>query len=223
MNKIIDINDVQENEIKYFKRGFHINDKMMKECQEIISLCGLKYLIANGEADSLCAYIGNKTDGVISNDIDILTHGANVLIKDFSFNPKQKIKEIYLNNILKELSFSQKQFIDLCILLGTDYNDNPKGIGPVAALKLIEKYKSISKIPDKDYNFDYKEIRKLFKNEYTFDFKKETYIMKSPKLKELKNLLLNKYNFNEKTITRIVNNLKYYQNQFNFKKLIEVI
>lgn len=38
------------------------------------------------------------------------------------------------------------KFIDLCILLGCDYCDTIKGIGPKTALKLIKEYKSIENI-----------------------------------------------------------------------------
>ena len=38
------------------------------------------------------------------------------------------------------------QFVDLCILLGCDYCDAIKGIGPQTALKLIREHKSIETI-----------------------------------------------------------------------------
>jgi len=38
------------------------------------------------------------------------------------------------------------QFVDLCILLGCDYCDPIKGIGPQTALKLIREHKSIDNI-----------------------------------------------------------------------------
>jgi flap endonuclease-1 len=38
------------------------------------------------------------------------------------------------------------QFVDLCILLGCDYCDPIKGIGPQTALKLIREHKSIETI-----------------------------------------------------------------------------
>lgn len=38
------------------------------------------------------------------------------------------------------------QFIDLCILLGCDYCDSIRGIGPKKAVELINKHKCIEKI-----------------------------------------------------------------------------
>ncbi len=63
------------------------------------------------------------------------------------------------------------QFIDLCILLGCDYCDTIRGIGPKRALQLIKQYGDIETIlkhlDTKKYtvpdNFPYKEVRELFK------------------------------------------------------------
>lgn len=63
------------------------------------------------------------------------------------------------------------QFIDLCILLGCDYTDSIKGIGPKKAIALITEHKSIenilehidkSKYPPPE-NWNFKEARRLFK------------------------------------------------------------
>ena len=64
------------------------------------------------------------------------------------------------------------KFIDLCILLGCDYCDTIRGIGPKRAKELIDKHRSIEEVianlDSKKYavpeNWPYKEARKLFKN-----------------------------------------------------------
>ena len=38
------------------------------------------------------------------------------------------------------------QFIDLCILMGCDYCDSIKGIGPKRAIELIKQHRSIDNI-----------------------------------------------------------------------------
>jgi len=42
---------------------------------------------------------------------------------------------------------SRKQLIDLAILVGTDFNDGVKGIGPKKALKLVQDFGSIDNMP----------------------------------------------------------------------------
>jgi flap endonuclease-1 len=63
------------------------------------------------------------------------------------------------------------EFIDLCILLGCDYCDSIKGIGPKRAIELMKTHRSIEKILEKldtkkyqvPENWPYKEARGLFK------------------------------------------------------------
>ena len=43
-------------------------------------------------------------------------------------------------------SFSDFQFVDLCILLGCDYCDPIKGVSPQTALRLIREHKTIDAI-----------------------------------------------------------------------------
>lgn len=64
------------------------------------------------------------------------------------------------------------KFIDLCILLGCDYCDSIKGIGPKRAVELISEHKNIEtiikKLDPKKYpvpeDWPYKEARELFRN-----------------------------------------------------------
>ena len=65
---------------------------------------------------------------------------------------------------------NQEQFVDLCILLGCDYVDKIKGIGPKKAIELVKKHKSIESILDNidkskyppPENWLYTEARRLF-------------------------------------------------------------
>ena len=84
---------------------------------------------------------------------------------------KMPIKEFHLSRILEELGFTQEQFIDLCILLGCDYCDSIKGIGPKRAVELIRQHGNLEgilkKIDRKKYpvpeDWPYEEVRQLFK------------------------------------------------------------
>ena len=45
-----------------------------------------------------------------------------------------------VNYFLFSFEFSQKEFVDLCILLGCDYVDKIKGIGPKKAIELVLRF-----------------------------------------------------------------------------------
>ena len=47
------------------------------------------------------------------------------------------IKEFHVASVLEGMEIDQDQFVDLCILLGCDYVDKIKGIGPKKAIELV--------------------------------------------------------------------------------------
>lgn len=62
------------------------------------------------------------------------------------FCSKMPIKEFNLDKVLNGLEMNRDEFIDLCILLGCDYCESIRGIGPKRAVELIKQHKSIEKI-----------------------------------------------------------------------------
>jgi flap endonuclease-1 len=49
--------------------------------------------------------------------------------------------------MLESYKITREQLIDLALLVGTDFNDGIKGIGPKKALKLVAEYGSIENMP----------------------------------------------------------------------------
>ena len=137
-----------------------------------------------------------------SEDMDSLTFGTPVLLRHLTFSEARKmpIDEYHYSKAVEGLEMTHDQvrpsaaelgvrvwpakcdevrtravvgqFIDLCILLGCDYCDSIRGIGPKKAVEFIKKYGNIEKvlesldktkypIPD-DWN--YQGARELFKN-----------------------------------------------------------
>merc|ERR1711872_262619 len=116
---------------------------------------------------------GGKVYAAGTEDMDTLTFGTNILLRHFTFSEARKmpIKEFYLDKVLEGFEMDQNQFIDLCILLGCDYVDKIKGIGPKKAIELVKKHKSIESILENidqskyppPQNWMYSEARRLFK------------------------------------------------------------
>ena len=80
--------------------------------------------------------------------MDTLTFGAPILLRHLTFSEARKtpISEINLEKALEGLEMDMSQFIDLCILLGCDYLEPLKGIGPKSAYKLIKEHGSLKKV-----------------------------------------------------------------------------
>jgi flap endonuclease-1 len=88
---------------------------------------------------------GGKVFAAASEDMDTLTFDTPVLLRHLTFSEQRKepIQEIHLDKVLEGLEMDRTQFIDLCILLGCDYLDPIKGVGPSTALKLIRDHQNL--------------------------------------------------------------------------------
>lgn len=207
----------KDNEIKEFKKMVSISKEQSNETKEILELLGVPYMDAIEEADSMCAELVKQgiSYGTSSEDMDILTFGSNKLLRNF--NPSKKktdfVIEIDLKKVLSELNITYEQFIDLCILLGSDYNDPIKGIGKKGALEKIKKYGSIDKLlesepkhilPDR---FDYKTIREYFMNASNVKIN-NNFKWKRPKYEQLKNVLVDKYSYNSDKVDNLISRIK---------------
>ena len=80
--------------------------------------------------------------------MDALTFGTTVLLRHLTFSEARKmpIKEFHLEKVLEGMELSMDQFVDLCILLGCDYVDKIKGIGPKKAIEMVRKHGSIEDV-----------------------------------------------------------------------------
>ena len=88
---------------------------------------------------------------------------------------KYQPEKIVLADVLKTHNITQEQLVEIAILVGTDFNEGVRGIGPINGLKLIREHGSLEKLLDCDLiNIEgiesYKEIKNIFLNpEITID------------------------------------------------------
>jgi len=131
-----------------------ITEADVKNIQELLTAAGYSYIQAEGEAEALCAglCLANKADAVLSEDSDTLVYGnVELLIR---FDPYRggctrvitgHVLHVLSAKLAKDVDFCT--FRDLCILFGTDYNNNIPGIGPAGAWKLIGEHDDIENLP----------------------------------------------------------------------------
>ncbi|XP_070575366.1 flap endonuclease 1-like [Ptychodera flava] len=161
---------------KFQRRLVKVTPRHNEECKELLKLMGIPYIDAPCEAEAQCAELvkAGKVYATATEDMDSLTFGSNVVIRHLTFSEARKmpIQEYHLSRIESELGLSHDEFIDLCILLGCDYCDSIRGIGPKRAVDLIKQHKTIEEVvknlDPKKYplpeNWMYKEARNLFQN-----------------------------------------------------------
>jgi len=163
-----------ENMEKFSRRLVKVTKEHGEECRKLLTLMGVPFVEAPCEAEAQCCELvrTGKAYAVGTEDMDALTFGGEVLLRHLTFSEARKmpVKEFHFKKIIDSLEFTHEQFIDLCILMGCDYCDTIKGIGPKRAIDLIKEHKSIDRIIeklDKDKyplpeNWLFKEARELF-------------------------------------------------------------
>lgn len=143
--------------------------------KKILNLLSIPYIHCKGEADSMCSSLVKQgyAEVVMTNDTDIITYGCPRTFQNFDFIDNT-INDIVLDDLLKTLDISYYQFVDMCIMLGTDYNAPMFTCSPQIVLEFVKKYVTIENVIAniteiaKDYrvhipkNFDYVKIRKMF-------------------------------------------------------------
>ncbi len=169
--KPYEINKLQES---VDKKIIYIRQEHIDDAKKLLDFFGVPYIIAQSEAESLCAVLCKKgiVDATLSEDSDVLATGGCVLLKNFTMEKGGTVTEVCLDKVLQEMNMSYDEFLDMCILCGCDYTSKIVGIGPINAFKLIQKHKKIENIitnikntkncyvPD---DFDYVKSRELFK------------------------------------------------------------
>lgn len=126
---------------------------------------------SEGEGETLAATLAKDKHliGVITKDSDVYPIGTPAC-----FILKNKKIHISLTNcILKSLNMNQDSFRNFCILLGSDFNNRIKGLGPVNAHRLINKYGNIENFINSNEEDEFKKYKNEedetylnFKNNY---------------------------------------------------------
>jgi len=134
--------------------------EMVDDAVRLLRLMGIPAIEAPSEAEAQAAHMA-RTGAVwaaASKDYDSLLFGTPRLVRFITisgreFLPSRGIARpitpelIDLDRLLGALELTREQLVDLAILVGTDFNDGVKGIGPKKALALLRRYGSIESTP----------------------------------------------------------------------------
>ena len=195
-NKILELNNLKKKTLK-------ITNKEVVIVKKMLNMYGLMYLVAEGEADELCAYLVKKEIvwAVLSEDMDLFVCGCPRILRYFD-NYKRSLVIYDLNKILNDIRMNLITFQNICILCGSDYKNFNDQLNLFSIMKKYDKcsekeefIKNICNI----YNIDLNELNKIY---YIFtktnlNYKKYNDIeilYKEADKKRIKNYLLD-YNF----------------------------
>uniref|UniRef100_A0A0D9VQY2 DNA repair protein UVH3 n=1 Tax=Leersia perrieri TaxID=77586 RepID=A0A0D9VQY2_9ORYZ len=118
-----------------------VNSEMFAECQELLQMFGLPYIIAPMEAEAQCAFMEmtNLVDGVVTDDSDVFLFGARNVYKNI-FDDRKYVETYLMKDIESELGLTREQLIRMALLLGSDYTEGISGIGIVNAIEVAHAF-----------------------------------------------------------------------------------
>src|SRR3990170_2000332 len=130
-----------------------LTEEMVAQSRRLLRLLGVPWVQAPGEGEAQASTMAGKGDAwaTASQDYESLLFGSPVLVRNLALSGKRKLprkdayvdvqpEQVELAATLAKLSLSREQLVDVAILIGTDYNEGVKGIGPKKALALIGRH-----------------------------------------------------------------------------------
>eukprot|EP00011_Vannellida_sp_DIVA3-517-6-12_P005817 CAMPEP_0114604678 /NCGR_PEP_ID=MMETSP0168-20121206/669_1 /TAXON_ID=95228 ORGANISM="Vannella sp., Strain DIVA3 517/6/12" /NCGR_SAMPLE_ID=MMETSP0168 /ASSEMBLY_ACC=CAM_ASM_000044 /LENGTH=244 /DNA_ID=CAMNT_0001815517 /DNA_START=24 /DNA_END=758 /DNA_ORIENTATION=+ len=119
-----------------------VGDELSTSLRLMLGLFGFPYITAPCEAEAQCAelYQLGMVDGVVSDDSDTLLFGGKVYKN--MFNRKEDLLAFHTATV--HLRFDREQLVELAMLLGCDYTDGVRGIGPKTAVLLLDDFGSLA-------------------------------------------------------------------------------
>lgn len=205
---------------KFERRTVKVTRQQNEEAKRLLKLMGIPYINAPGEAEAQCAALAKaeKVYAAASEDMDTLTFGTPILLRYLTAMESKglPITEIDSKIVLASLELTHDEFIDMCILIGCDYLDSIKGIGPTTAYDLIKKHKNIEtilevlkqknkhKVPE---DWPYEAARELFKNPDVIDPAEIDLKWTPPDIEGLVEFLVGEKGFSEQKVRKAAEKL----------------
>jgi flap endonuclease-1 len=134
--------------------------EMVAEARVLLRLLGIPAVQAPSEGEAQAAHMAARGDvwAAASKDYDAVLFGAPRLLRFLTISGKEFLPSqgtfrpivpelITLGALLEHLQLTREQLVDLAILVGTDFNNGVKGIGPKRALALLQRHGRIEQLP----------------------------------------------------------------------------
>ena len=134
--------------------------EMVDDAKRLLSLLGIPSVQSPSEGEAQAASMVQRGHAytVAGKDYDSLLFGSPRLARFVALQSREFLPSIGryrvsppeiidLEENLKAMFLSRKQLVEAAILVGTDYDEGVKGIGPKKAVDALKKYGSIESLP----------------------------------------------------------------------------
>jgi flap endonuclease-1 len=138
-----------------------LTSAMADEARQLLALMGLPVVQAPSEGEAQAAHMAatGAVWATASKDYDALLFGTPRLLRFLTISGKEYLPSkgtfrplvpelIETRQLLDQYRITREQLVDAAILIGTDFNSGVKGIGPMKAIKLVQQFGAISRMPE---------------------------------------------------------------------------
>ena len=227
----LEAGNIEEAKI-WSQQSSRLTQEMVEQSKRLLDLMGVPWVQAPSEGEAQAAYMAKRGNvyGSASQDFDSLLFGTPRLIRNLTITGKRKLprKNVYkeikpeiieLDKVLSSLSITKEQLIDIGILVGTDFNEGVKNVGPKKALKLIKTYGNLENImQNTEIKVEnYKEIREIFLNPPVIDV--STFDWKEPNVDGIISFMCDEHDFSKERVMGAIEKLKEFKKVKSQKNL----
>ncbi|EDO14550.1 hypothetical protein Kpol_298p2 [Vanderwaltozyma polyspora DSM 70294] len=138
-----------EQQMKDKRDSDEVTPEMVIAVQELLSRFGIPYIVAPMEAEAQCAelLLLKLVDGIITDDSDVFLFGGAKIYKNM-FQEKKYVEFYDVQSINSNLALDRKNMIDLALLLGSDYTNGVKGLGPVLSMEVLADFGTLERFKE---------------------------------------------------------------------------
>ncbi|MFC2175088.1 flap endonuclease-1 [archaeon] len=166
----------------YAQQATRLTKDMVEQSKELLAALGIPSVQAPQEGEAQAAFMCAQGDAWAagSQDFDALLFGSPRLLRNMTVTGRRKLpkKNVYIMvkpEIIEasECELTRDQLIEVALMIGTDFNEGVKGIGPKKALAAIKKGKTADEVHhDAGIDTDLTPARDIFLHpETTKDYK----------------------------------------------------
>lgn len=163
---------------RYAAQSATLEKYMVETAIRLLDSMGVPSLIAPSEGEAQAAYMAMRGDAwaSASQDYDSILFGTPRLVRNLSIVGRRKLPRkdeyitvepevVYSDKLFKSLGIGRRELVEMAVLIGTDYFEGVKGIGPKRAYELIKEFGTVERVLEylnKTIDVDVEEVRRLF-------------------------------------------------------------
>lgn len=136
-----ELKELENQERKQQRQATSMSDQLVMECQELLRMFGLPFVVSPGEAEAQCAWLEEQglTQGTVTDDSDAWLFGARTVYRHL-FASDRRPSVYRLQDLATQLGLNRQKLVAFALLCGSDYTAGVSGVGPITAMEVLSEF-----------------------------------------------------------------------------------